>query len=68
MTLLADRPASPLTQREHEICLLACDGLASKQIAERLFLSIRTVNNHLQNAYTKLGVGGRAELGGVLHG
>jgi DNA-binding CsgD family transcriptional regulator len=56
----------PLTQREREICLLAAEGCTSKQIADRLVLSVRTVNNHLQNAYTKLGVGSRSELASAL--
>jgi DNA-binding CsgD family transcriptional regulator len=56
----------PLTPREREICLLAARGVTSRQIAERLVLSVRTVNNHLQNAYTKLGVGSRSELATVL--
>jgi len=51
-----------LTHRETEICRLAADGLASRAIADRLFLSVRTVNNHLQNAYSKLGVASRGEL------
>jgi DNA-binding NarL/FixJ family response regulator len=42
--------------------MLAAKGLASKDIAERLFLSVRTVSNHLQHAYTKLGVRSRAGL------
>ena len=36
--------------------MLAGAGVASKEIAEQLYLSVRTVNNHLQNAYSKLGV------------
>ncbi|MFF5171472.1 ATP-binding protein [Micromonospora sp. NPDC000089] len=54
------RPA--LTDREFEIALLAADGVTSRVIAERLFLSIRTVENHLQRVYSKLGVAGRGEL------
>jgi DNA-binding CsgD family transcriptional regulator len=42
--------------------MLAAKGMTSKDIAERLFLSVRTVNNHLQHAYTKLGVTSRAGL------
>jgi DNA-binding CsgD family transcriptional regulator len=56
----------PLTRREREIATLAAEGLSSKDIAERLFLSARTVDNHLQRVFTKLGVTRRAELAGAL--
>jgi len=42
--------------------MLAAQDLTSKEIAERLFVSVRTVDNHLQRAYMKLGVTGRSEL------
>ncbi len=58
----------PLSAREREIALLAADGLASKEIADRLFLSVRTVDNHLQKVYVKLGVSGRAALAAALQG
>ena len=58
--------AVPLSGREREIVMLAAQGMASKDIAERLYLSVRTVNNHLQHAYTKLGVSGRADLAQAL--
>ena len=51
-----------LTEREQEVVRLAADGLASRQIADRLYLSVRTVENHLQRAYVKLGVTSRVEL------
>ena len=54
--------AVPLSGREREIAMLAAKGMASKDIAERLFLSVRTVSNHLQHAYTKLGVRSRTGL------
>jgi DNA-binding NarL/FixJ family response regulator len=52
----------PLTEREREIGRLAAAGTSSREIAERLYLSVRTVENHLHSAYTKLGVTNRAEL------
>uniref|UniRef100_UPI003F49AE76 helix-turn-helix transcriptional regulator n=1 Tax=Streptomyces sp. CA-141956 TaxID=3240051 RepID=UPI003F49AE76 len=55
-----------LTNREKEIALLAAGGTASKDIAAILHLSVRTVNNHLQHAYAKLGVTTRRELAGTL--
>src|SRR5215469_14503696 len=58
--------AAPLSGREREIAMLAAAGIASKDIADRLYLSVRTVNNHLQHAYTKLGVSGRADLAQAL--
>jgi DNA-binding CsgD family transcriptional regulator len=57
---------APLTRREKEVALLAAEGIASKDIAERLFLSPRTVDNHLQSVYAKLGVTSRAELRAAL--
>jgi DNA-binding CsgD family transcriptional regulator len=53
---------SPLTRREREIATLAAAGRSSKQIAQHLGLSARTVDNHLGRAYHKLGVRSRAEL------
>lgn len=56
----------PLTRREREIALLAARGQTSREIAERLYLSTRTVDNHLANVYRKLGVSGRDELPAAL--
>ncbi|MDM4784561.1 LuxR family transcriptional regulator [Micromonospora sp. b486] len=55
-----------LSDREWEIARLAADGVTSRAIAERLFLSTRTVENHLQRVYSKLGVAGRGELRAAL--
>ena len=52
----------PLTPQEFEIATLAASGLTNKQIAERLFLSHRTVGGHLHRAFPKLGVSARAAL------
>ncbi|MFI7702062.1 LuxR C-terminal-related transcriptional regulator [Nonomuraea sp. NPDC049480] len=60
--------ASLLTARERQVCLLAASGLSSRLIADRLVLSVRTVNNHLTRAYGKLGVSRRADLMRVLNG
>lgn len=50
-----------LTPRELEIVRLAAGRLGDKEIAQRLQLSPRTVQNHLHRAYEKLGVSGRAQ-------
>lgn len=52
----------PLTRREREVATLAARGLASRAIADRLVVSVRTVENHLQRVYEKLGVSSRSEL------
>lgn len=57
-----------LTAREREIAELAAAGVSSRDIAGRLFLSVRTVDNHLQQAYRKLGVMARGELAAALAG
>ena len=54
--------AERLTRREREVAALAAAGTSSKEIAARLYLSARTVENHLQSVYTKLGVTGRDQL------
>ena len=41
---------------------LAADGLANKEIAQSLVVSIRTVELHLEHAYAKLGIRSRAQL------
>jgi DNA-binding NarL/FixJ family response regulator len=52
--------ASLLSERELEVLRLAGLGLDNDAIAERLTLSIRTVERHLQNVYAKLGVSGKS--------
>jgi len=58
--------AAPLSGREREIVMLAAQGMSSKDIADRLYLAVRTENNHLQHAYAKLGVSSRAGLARAL--
>ena len=55
-----------LTKREREVATLASHGMSSREIASTLYVSIRTVDNHLQHAYEKLGVTGRNELADAL--
>jgi DNA-binding NarL/FixJ family response regulator len=56
----ADTPR--LTERETEVLRLVAKGLSYKQIAERLFLSHRTVQNHVQNTLRKLQLHNRVQL------
>ncbi|HEY0472511.1 MAG TPA: helix-turn-helix transcriptional regulator [Kribbella sp.] len=51
-----------LTHRESEVLELIATGLAAKQIARRLGLSVLTINDHLRSAYRKAGVSSRDEL------
>ncbi|MBQ0999855.1 response regulator [Streptomyces nigra] len=59
----AGRPGAPqLTERETEVLRLVAKGLSYKQIAERLVISHRTVQNHVQNTLGKLQLHNRVEL------
>jgi DNA-binding NarL/FixJ family response regulator len=56
-------PGAPrLTERETEVLRLVAKGLSYRQIAERLVLSHRTVQNHVQNVLNKLQLHNRAQL------
>ena len=57
---------TPLTDRELDIARLAAQGHTSREVADELYLSPRTVENHLQRIYAKLGVRGRRELAAAL--
>ncbi|WP_030454947.1 helix-turn-helix transcriptional regulator [Herbidospora cretacea] len=57
---------STLTPRELQIAKLVASGLSGRAVADRLDLSLRTVNNHLGRVYTKLGVSGRQALAEIL--
>ncbi len=66
---LSDTPSDPdrgdtprLTDRETEVLRLVAKGMSYKQIAERLFLSHRTVQNHVQNTLRKLQLHNRVQL------
>jgi DNA-binding NarL/FixJ family response regulator len=64
---LAALAAPPeITRREREIIALAAHGLSNNDIARRLVVSVRTVENHLYRASTKLGTSNRTELAALL--
>lgn len=55
-----------LTRREREIALLVVDGHTNREIAARLYLSVRTVESHVYQARAKIGATSRAELGRIV--
>ena len=56
------RPRDPLTSRQREVARLVAEGLTNAQIAARLHLSERTVENHVFNALGALGLHNRVQL------
>ena len=58
------RPTGELTPTEERVVALAAEGLANKQIAQALFVTVHTVEVHLSRAYAKLGVRSRSQLAG----
>jgi DNA-binding NarL/FixJ family response regulator len=57
-----DEPGEQLTERETEVLKMVAKGMSYKQIAERLVISHRTVQNHVQNTLRKLQMHNRVEL------
>lgn len=55
-----------LTPSERRVARMAADGLSNREIAETLFVTAKTVENHLGRTYMKLGICSRAELGKAL--
>jgi DNA-binding NarL/FixJ family response regulator len=64
--LVAASAPVPLTRREREVAQLAAEGLPRKDMAEQLYVGVRTVDSHLVRIYAKLGVRNRAELAEAL--
>lgn len=64
----ADSPVDLLTGSEHRVSTMAAAGATNREIAETLFVTLRTVETHLTNAYRKLRVTRRAELSAALGG
>jgi DNA-binding CsgD family transcriptional regulator len=55
-----------LTDAELRVARLAAAGFRNQEIADQLFMSVRTVEGHLSNVYAKLGIRSRTELGPYL--
>jgi DNA-binding CsgD family transcriptional regulator/tetratricopeptide (TPR) repeat protein len=64
--LAAEPGTDPLTRREREVAGLAARGRTNREIADGLVVSVRTVENHLQRVYAKLGVSSREDLARAL--
>jgi DNA-binding CsgD family transcriptional regulator len=58
--------AGALTPAELRTARMAAEGLSNREIAQALFVSMKTVETHLSHVYGKLGISGRGELGGAL--
>lgn len=64
----AGNPASTLTPGERRVVELAAAGDTNRQIAQKLFVTVKAVEWHLSNAYRKLGISSRSGLGEALYG
>jgi DNA-binding NarL/FixJ family response regulator len=58
---IAPEAATGLTEREQDVMTLIARGRANREIADELYLSEKTVKNHINNIYAKLGVSTRSE-------
>jgi DNA-binding CsgD family transcriptional regulator len=59
---IRQEPLAALTPREADVAMLVVEGLADREIGERLILSRYTVSQHVRSIYRKLGVGSRVAL------
>jgi len=62
MSAVSASPKDALTTGERRVAVLAAAGLTNREIAEKLYVTVRTVESHLSNAYRKLGAQTRTEL------
>jgi len=58
--------ADALTASERRVALMAAGGMSNREIAQALFVTVRTVEGHLTHAYQKLDIGARADLSAAL--
>jgi non-specific serine/threonine protein kinase len=58
----ASRTRSDLTRRESEVARLVAEGASNKEIATRLFISVRTAETHVEHILTKLGFTSRVQI------
>ncbi len=60
-------PHEELTQRELEVLRLIGEGMTNQEIAEKLFIGIKTVKTHVSNILSKLGVADRTQAAVYAH-
>ena len=59
------RGVAGLSDRERQVAELVSDGLTNRRIAQRLFVTVKTVEMHLSNIFAKLGASSRVEVAGA---
>ena len=64
-TPIVHGPATELTAAERRVAELAAEGLTNREIAQTLFVTVKTVEWHLRNTYVKLRIGSRRDLRGL---
>lgn len=62
------RGPDALTPSERRVAEMAIDGMSNREIAQALFVTPKTIEKHLGNAYAKLEIRGREELASALGG
>jgi DNA-binding NarL/FixJ family response regulator len=65
---LTSHQSGPLTASEKAVAELAATGLTNRQVAQRMFISPKTVEAHLAHVYSKLEISSRAQLGARMRG